>query len=227
MMTNNYKKHEIPEEFLELWQNTIDFTANIFEVPAGLIMRVWPDEIEVLLSSNSENNPYEKGEMASLNTGLYCETVMATKDLLHVPNALEDEDWKDNPDVKLNMIMYLGIPLMWPGGEVFGTICVLDEKTRNFESKYVELLYELKKIIEKDFRIIQINDNLRNMNFEIIQKNMELEEKNDRLTKFNDILLDRESKIIDLKREVNKLNEEMGNELSYPYIKKEGLSSER
>ena len=68
---------------------------------------------------------------AKLNTGLYCETVMATRSPLHVPNALNDPDWKNNPDVELDVISYLGIPLIWPDGSVFGTICVLDGKIRH------------------------------------------------------------------------------------------------
>eukprot|EP01031_Cornospumella_fuschlensis_P012565 gene12565-15351_t len=122
----------IPESFLAKWQTTTDVMAGVFNVPAGLIMRVLPEQIEVLVSSHSDGNPYEADEKAKLNTGLYCETVMATRGLLHVPDALEDEDWRCNPDVALNMISYLGVPLLWPDNQVFGTICVLDNKKRNY-----------------------------------------------------------------------------------------------
>lgn len=147
-MNTGYKMHTVEEKYLNKWQKTIDIVARLFDVPAALIMRVHPDQIEVLVSSHSDGNPYEAGEMAYLDTGLYCETVMGTLAQLMVPNALEDEDWKDNPDVKLGMISYLGIPLIWPGGEVFGTICVLDEKTRDFSEFYQSLLWEFKEIIE-------------------------------------------------------------------------------
>ncbi|MFZ6775175.1 GAF domain-containing protein, partial [Undibacterium sp. SXout7W] len=93
--------------------------------------------------SHTPGNPYEAYEKANLNTGLYCETVMATRALLHVPHALEDEHWKDNPDVALNMISYLGVPLLWPDDEVFGTICVLDSKKRSYQQRYVDLLWEI------------------------------------------------------------------------------------
>jgi signal transduction histidine kinase len=76
---------------------------------------------------------------------------MATRALLHVPHALEDAAWAHNPDVKLNMISYLGVPLQWPDREVFGTICVLDSKKRHYQDKYVELLWEIKAAIERDF----------------------------------------------------------------------------
>ncbi|WP_377705051.1 ATP-binding protein [Pseudoduganella sp. UC29_71] len=157
----------IPEAFLAKWQNTTNVMAGIFDVPAGLIMRVLPEQIEVLVSSDSEGNPYEADEKAQLNTGLYCETVMATRGLLHVPNALEDEHWRCNPDVALNMISYLGVPLLWPDNEVFGTICVLDSKTRNYQHRYVELLWEIKKSIERDFVLMEQKEQLEASNAEL------------------------------------------------------------
>ena len=155
-----YQKHEIPDNFLQKWQNTVNVMASIFEVPAGLIMRVLSEQVEVLLSSQTPGNPYHPAEKANLNTGLYCETVMASQSPLQVPNALEDPHWKNNPDVALNMISYLGVPLLWQEGEVFGTICVLDNKKRVFQEKYIQLLWELKKTIEADFKIIQQQETL-------------------------------------------------------------------
>ena len=157
MTDSDYHKHEIPEEYLNRWQLIIDGMAQKFDVVAGLVMRVWSEEIEVLIASRTKGNPYVAGEKAPLNTGLYCETVMATQSQLQVPNALADERWKDNPDVKLNMIMYVGMPLFWPNGEIFGTICALDNRIRRFDENYQKLMWEDKKTIESDFRSIVSN----------------------------------------------------------------------
>jgi signal transduction histidine kinase len=159
--------HEVPEDFLAKWQNTTNVMADIFEVPAGLIMRVLPEQIEVLVSSHTSGNPYETDEKANLNTGLYCETVMKTRTMLHVPDALADPRWSNNPDVALNMISYLGVPLVWPDNAVFGTICVLDSKRRDFERKYAELLWEIKKGIEADFQVILQQERLIASNAEL------------------------------------------------------------
>lgn len=163
----NHDAHVIPDSFLRKWQDTTNAMAHIFEVPAGLIMRVLPEQIEVLVSSHTPGNPYEADEKAQLRTGLYCETVMASRDVLSVPNALEDERWKRNPDVALNMISYLGVPLLWTEDEVFGTICVLDSKTRHYRARYVDMLWELKKSIEADFKVIQQQARLIASNVEL------------------------------------------------------------
>ena len=102
-------------------------------------MKVEPPNIKVFVSSESEGNPYERDEAASLNTGLYCETVMKTRELLLVPNALLDQEWKASPDIKLGMISYMGFPVAWPNGDIFGTICVLDSK----RNEYSEVLQEI------------------------------------------------------------------------------------
>jgi len=167
MEGRHYQLHDVPPDYLKKWQNSINLVAEVFEVPAALIMRVWPEQIEVLVSSISAGNPYEEYEKADLGSGLYCETVMATCDQLLVPNALEDPAWKHNPDVKLNMINYLGIPLIWCDNTVFGTICVLDNKTRHYSSTYQKLLWEFKKIIEGDFRILYYSRKLEKRKTEL------------------------------------------------------------
>ena len=121
-------KPVIPDEMLAKWQRVVNLMARIVNAPAGLIMKVDPPQIEVFVSSTTKGNPYEKGERGDLDTGLYCETVMAQRAPLLVPNALMDPIWDHNPDIKLGMIFYLGFPLMWPDGNIFGTICVLDSK---------------------------------------------------------------------------------------------------
>jgi GAF domain-containing protein len=159
--SENYQQHDVPAEIILKWQKTVDMMAAVFDVPAGLIMRVLPSQIEVLLASDSSENPYEIGEKADLNTGLYCETVMAKRDRLVVPNALDDPDWKDNPDVALNMISYMGVPLICPDNSVFGTICVLDDHTRDHLPVYRDMLGEFRGIIEQDVRMLDQDCKIR------------------------------------------------------------------
>jgi formate hydrogenlyase transcriptional activator len=121
-------------------------------VPAALVMRVEPSNIQVFVSSESARNPYEQGELASLSTGLYCETVMKTRQLLSVPDALVDEEWKSNPDIKLGMISYLGLPIAWPNGDIFGTICVLDDKKNDHGELHKKLLSQFRELMQADLR---------------------------------------------------------------------------
>jgi formate hydrogenlyase transcriptional activator len=142
----------VPSEIVRKWQEIVDLLAEIMHVPAALVMKVEPPNIRVLVSSESDGNPYEQGELASLNTGLYCETVMKTRQLLTVPDALADEEWKSNPDIKLGMTSYLGFPITWPSGDLFGTICVLDSKRNEYGDLYRRLLLHCRDVLETDLR---------------------------------------------------------------------------
>jgi len=79
---------------------------------------------------------------ASLNTGLYCETVMRTRQPLLVPDALRDEEWQSNPDIKLGMISYLGVPIVGPDGEVFWNDLRSDKKPNEYSALYRKLLLQ-------------------------------------------------------------------------------------
>jgi len=147
----------IPENIRMSWQKTVDLMAKTLQVPAGLIMRVHPREIEVFIRSNNPDNVYEAGEKASLDTGLYCETVMDTRRELLVPNALTDPQWDHNPDVKLDMISYLGMPLEWPGGEIFGTICILDNQENRYSELYRQLLEQFREIVRLGLQTVYEN----------------------------------------------------------------------
>ena len=145
---------QVPAEVVRKWQEIADLLADILSVPSALIMRVEPPNIKVFVSSESKGNPYEPGEVACLNTGLYCETVMNTRRPLIVPDALQDEAWKSNPDIKLGMISYLGVPISWPDGEIFGTICVLDRKSNEYSELYLRLLLQWRDVLQADLRSI-------------------------------------------------------------------------
>jgi len=139
---------KVPEQEIENWQATVDLLAEIARIPAALIMRVHAHEIEVFVASHSPGNVYHPGERATLNTGLYCETVMSTQRKLLVPNALIDPDWDHNPDIGLGMISYCGLPLTWPTGEIFGTICILDKKENTFNHRIQPLMARFRDSIQ-------------------------------------------------------------------------------
>jgi PAS domain S-box-containing protein len=145
---------KVPAEVMRKWQEIVDLLADILRVPSALIMRVEPPNIKVFISSGSNGNPYEPDEAACLNTGLYCETVMNTRRPLIVPDALQDEAWKTNPDIKLGMISYLGVPISWPDGEIFGTICVLDRKSNEYSQLYLRLLLQWRDVLQADLKSI-------------------------------------------------------------------------
>jgi PAS domain S-box-containing protein len=140
---------EVPSEIIGKWQEIVNLLAEIMHVPSASIMRVDPPHIKVFVSSTSKGNPCEPG---ALDTGPYCEIVMKTDQPLLVPDALENEAWKANPHVKLGMISYLGVPIGWPDGRIFGTICVRDNKRNEYSEAYLKLLLHFRDMLQADLK---------------------------------------------------------------------------
>lgn len=158
------------------WQEVVDILTELIEIPAALIMRYSDPYIEVFISSQNKDNPYHPGDKEILwGSGLYCETVIKTNNKLHVPDALADDNWKDNPDVKLNMISYLGYPLLWPDKKPFGTICVLDRKRNEYSNTVERLILKFKSILEFQLEQIYMNHILGEKNKKLTDYLMEIQ----------------------------------------------------
>jgi transcriptional regulator with GAF, ATPase, and Fis domain len=175
-MLNNKLKMEVPTDVLESWQEIVNILAEMIGIPAALIMRFADPDIEVFVSSNSKGNPYHPGDKETLyGSGLYCEKVIETQDKLLVPDALADSNWKNNPDVKLDMISYLGFPILLPDKKPFGTICVLDNKRNEYSKTVEKLMLKLGNLIETHLEMIFMNQFLGEKNKRLIDYLMELQ----------------------------------------------------
>jgi hypothetical protein len=156
---------EICDPIIQKWQTIVDTMAEISDVPAGLIMRIKKDDIEVFVSSQSEENPYKVGDKEHLiGSGLYCEYVIKTKSKLLVPDARVDDKWKNNPDIMLDMISYLGFPIMLPDGRAFGTICVLDNKANAYSNTYEKLIMQFRDLTQWHLELLYMNQSLGEKN---------------------------------------------------------------
>jgi PAS domain S-box-containing protein len=96
---------------------------------------------------------------------------MKTRQLLLVPNALVDPAWNANPDIKLGMISYMGFPVAWPNGDIFGTICVLDARRNEFSELYRKLLLQCREVLQADLKSLQARNELE---LKVLERTAEL-----------------------------------------------------
>lgn len=158
-------KPKILDTVVKKWQTLLDTLAKVVDVPSTLIMRLNEETIEVFLKSNTEGNPYKVGEEVKLIYGLYCETVIGTQNLLIVPDATKSKVWnQNNPDIDINMISYMGVPINWPDGECFGTVCILDSKENYYSKETEDILTQIKQHIEVDLGFMLTNQELKKLN---------------------------------------------------------------
>ena len=128
-----HERIDIPESTREAWQKTVDIMADIRAVPAALVMRVRDEaNLEVFVSSQTAGNIFAQGETVEREAGVLCEQAIDSGKMLVVPNAAEDTTFSDSPTVRRGMVSSLGLPLVWPDGHAFGSICVMDSQANRY-----------------------------------------------------------------------------------------------
>jgi len=156
MDANPFNRKKLTEDVLKEWQNLLNETAEILGVTAGLITRVDGKEIEILLSSETEGNPYPAAYTSKYpDSGWYCEYTLKSRGLNLIPNAFQDPQWKDNSAaVELHIVSYVGMPIERPDGGLFGTVCFLDNKENAHNDLHIRLVKQIKRMIELSLRIV-------------------------------------------------------------------------
>jgi two-component sensor histidine kinase len=179
-------KPDIPEKLIEKWQKIVDLVASIMGVPSGLVTRLTEDSLEIVVASRTAGNPYARGDRDRLGIGMFCETVAGKRRELRVDDVSTDEYWAKNPHSGLGMKAYIGVPIEWEDGELFGTFCMLTDKANAYEDRFLELLGQFKDIIESDLRYIALKSELEQR---LSAREMELREIHHRLKNQLNILV--------------------------------------
>jgi phosphoserine phosphatase RsbU/P len=74
----------------------------------------------------------------------FCQYVVATGERLIVDDTVNDPRTRDNPTVmRLGVAAWAGFPLLAPTGEVLGSFCVVDVRTRRWTEQDVHVLQTL------------------------------------------------------------------------------------
>jgi c-di-GMP phosphodiesterase len=179
-------KPDIPERLIEKWQGIVDLVASIMVVPSGLITRLTEETLEIVVASRTEGNPYKRDDGDKLGIGMFCETVAGRRRELQVDDVADEPYWEHNPHAGLGMKAYMGVPIVWEDGELFGTFCMLTDKANSYQAKFLELLGQFKEIIEADLRYISLRAELEER---LSSKELELREIHHRLKNQLNILI--------------------------------------
>ncbi|PWW03410.1 DNA-binding NarL/FixJ family response regulator [Hoeflea marina] len=182
-------KPAITPATLDKWQRVVNLIAELADVPATLIMNTLGRDHSVFVASDGEDNPYEPGRTFRLHEKLYCFGVLEQDGELTVEDAGCDPRWADNEDMEHAMSFYVGLPLKWPDGEIFGTICVLDRRRNRRALMFRRGLREFARVVEDDLALLmevdtrksaeaRLKQALENTEREVAARTNELQEAN-------------------------------------------------
>lgn len=128
--------------------------ATSLHQPHALITRLDHDTLYVFVNNDTVDTTFVEHDKFPLGLGVCCETTMTRNAVNFVPNALVDPHWQDNPSVGFSLISYIGAPVRWPDGELFGTICALGEKPMANQRMLFDDILLFKSIVETDLQLL-------------------------------------------------------------------------
>lgn len=160
------KNTNIPSQIVDIWQRVVDSVASLLLVPSVMINRLEPPELEVFRSNIGPDNPFPSGTRMDM-AGVYCATVAEKRQRLLLEDARKDPVWANSPTAKAGIFAYLGYPLFWPDGDVFGTLCVVDTRENKWAEQSARLLQTFKDAIEAHLALVITMENLNRKNDEL------------------------------------------------------------
>jgi transcriptional regulator with GAF, ATPase, and Fis domain len=182
----------IPTDFHSRWQPLVDSMAQVFNTRIAMVTRVHENELEILTASHSPVNPFKVGTKHPLDGNLYCESTLRRTDVLYVKDASRLSEWKNSSLKKNGLTSYLGLPLHWPTGELFGTISLIDSKPITSDYRKHSLLHTFRTMVQNELHLLIETEERKRYQRLLEGKMMEL-------TEFSKELVRKERRIIELK----------------------------
>lgn len=141
----------IPANILELWQESANLLAQLMRVSACMITAVTKKTCTVRVINKSEDNPFLLRERLPFNKDDLCRRVVDLDETVCI-EALEPRAENHN------MKCYLGKPIHWPDGSVFGTLSVMDIQARAFEPELMNVFDHFARFLESQLALVYEQD---------------------------------------------------------------------
>ncbi|WP_262147504.1 ATP-binding protein [Chryseobacterium foetidum] len=186
---HRYRITDTPSE--ESFDGIARLAAQIFDVPVALISLV--DAESVFFKAN-----FGMGNAKKANRGKsLCSLAVLDKDVTVFEDALKEPCLLSNPNVigDFGLRFYAGAPLTTQDGYMIGTLCIIDQKPRTFDSHDSKILQGLAKTVmdqielrlsalETIEKLARINEESREYNNKLNLSNKKLEQSELRLKSF-------------------------------------------
>ncbi|WP_341662684.1 EAL domain-containing protein [Vibrio sp.] len=151
----------IPKDISNSWQININLIGEIMSIPTALIIGTHGQN-EVVTSNQNNQSSYNTPNSEGQNKGLCC--------------WLEDAHVKPFSNSKsfwscvCQSGFCLGLPIKWPNGDLFGTICVFGNDVHLSKYSYQKLVLNFRNSIELQLATLYQKEKLTKKNIELNNK---------------------------------------------------------
>lgn len=154
----------------QAFDEIVILASNIARVPTSLVSLV--DEDRQWFKARTGVNVCETNRDVS-----FCKHIIPTRRPLVVEDARLDPRFLDNPLVLAGeVIFYAGVPLIVPGGQVLGSLCVIDQEPRQISEQTIRALEVLGRQVVDQMMLRRANREL--------QRQLRIAESLERLSQF-------------------------------------------
>ena len=129
-----------------------DVAARVLNAPVGLVSLVDADRQMWAGCVGVEREPWASDRGTPISHS-FCQHAVTAREPLIVSDAREHPVLKTNPAIRdLDVIAYLGVPLITTDGHAVGTLCVIDHKPRLWTTEQIQLLRDLAASVVTELR---------------------------------------------------------------------------
>lgn len=151
-----------PPFAMQKWQQNVDLIATLFHAPSVCVYQTIGQGSQIISTNTNPRSPYPIGTIIPRDAELFGHVIAELKRELYVPDARADIRWANHQEVtQAGFISYLGTPIYWPSGLMFGSLCVQDLSPTSYRPEFFQLLQTFRSLIEADLNLM-VQDQLLN-----------------------------------------------------------------
>ncbi|MFZ7113213.1 MAG: sigma 54-interacting transcriptional regulator [Desulfatiglandales bacterium] len=147
-------KPEIPSDLQGQWQCMLDAFIGVTGLSGALITRADHGPNEVFLSSRASRDFDHTSKSCDLNLSSFCEQVTRGRFPLLVTQKSDVAKGEHPSCIVPPCALYLRYPLLWPDGELFGTLCIHDRRDPPQAELIEKAVTALHSMFEQELRMI-------------------------------------------------------------------------
>ena len=133
-----------------------DVAARVVNAPVGLVTLVEVERQSFAGCVGVDREPWASDRGTPISHS-FCQHAVASREPLIISDAREHPDLRNSPAIRdLDVIAYLGVPLITAEGHALGTLCVIDHKPRLWTSQQVALVRDLAASVLTELRLAPV-----------------------------------------------------------------------